>query len=90
MTTTELAKPVVENPEKPFVLTAAHRCDRCGAQAYVATGTLLTSTSGLLFCAHHAKEHLPKLKANGVNILLDDRPRLAALEGDRTTGEDHA
>jgi hypothetical protein len=41
-------------------LTAADRCDRCGAQAYVLAR--LTSGGELLFCAHHGREHLPKLQ----------------------------
>ncbi len=41
-------------------LTAADRCDRCGAQAYVRAR--LYSGGELLFCAHHAREHLPKLR----------------------------
>jgi hypothetical protein len=41
-------------------LTAADRCDRCGAQAYV-RATLL-SGGELLFCAHHAKEYSEGLK----------------------------
>jgi len=40
-------------------LTAVDRCDRCGAQAYVRAS--LTSGGELLFCAHHGREHLPKL-----------------------------
>ena len=41
-------------------LSAADRCDRCGAQAYVR----VTMTNGfeLLFCAHHSKEHADKLR----------------------------
>jgi len=35
-------------------LTAADRCDRCGAQAYVRV--VLESSGGeLLFCAHHSR-----------------------------------
>lgn len=34
-------------------LTAADRCDRCGAQAYVQA--VLASGGKLLFCAHHAR-----------------------------------
>ena len=35
-------------------LTAADRCDRCGAQAYVRV--VLESSGGeLQFCAHHAR-----------------------------------
>ena len=32
-------------------MNAVHRCDRCGAQAYVRI--LLHSRQDLLFCAHH-------------------------------------
>ena len=41
-------------------LTAADRCDRCGAQAYVRAR--LHTGGELLFCAHHGREHLPKLR----------------------------
>ncbi len=41
-------------------LTAADRCDRCGAQAYVLAR--LTTGGVLMFCAHHGREHLPKLQ----------------------------
>jgi len=41
-------------------LTAADRCDRCGAQAYVRAR--LNAGGELLFCAHHGREHLPKLR----------------------------
>ncbi|KIH98196.1 hypothetical protein LP52_14855 [Streptomonospora alba] len=40
-------------PTQP--LTAADRCDRCGAQAYVRV--VLNSGGELLFCAHHMREH---------------------------------
>ena len=47
-------------PTAPASLTAADRCDRCGAQARVR----VTLASGeLLFCKHHAKEHEPRLRA---------------------------
>ena len=54
-------------------LTAADRCDRCGAQAYV-RATLLTGGE-LLFCVHHAKEHRPALEANGA-VFHDESRRL--------------
>ena len=41
-------------------LTAADRCDRCGAKAYVRV--LLNSGGELLFCAHHGREHAPRLR----------------------------
>jgi hypothetical protein len=40
-------------------LTAADRCDRCGAQAYVRA---LLVSGELLFCAHHAKQHEDKVR----------------------------
>jgi hypothetical protein len=39
-------------------LTAADRCDACGAQAYV---RVVVNNGELLFCAHHAKKHEEKL-----------------------------
>jgi hypothetical protein len=41
-------------------LTAADRCDACGAQAYV---RVVVNNGELLFCAHHAKKHEEKLSA---------------------------
>lgn len=40
-------------------LTAADRCDRCGAQAYVRA--VLHSGGELLFCGHHARTHVPAM-----------------------------
>jgi hypothetical protein len=64
-------------------LTASDRCDRCGAQAYVRV-TLL-SGSELFFCAHHAREHEPRLREVAVAIYdetrrLDATPAIAALD----------
>ena len=47
-------------------LSAADRCDRCGAQAYVRV--TLTSGFDLLFCAHHSKEHADKLRQVALEI----------------------
>lgn len=41
-------------------LTAADRCDRCGAQAYVRV--TLQAGGELVFCAHHGREYTPKLQ----------------------------
>ncbi len=41
-------------------LTAADRCDRCGAQAYVRVR--LHAGGELLFCAHHGRQHVPALR----------------------------
>jgi len=54
-------------------LTAADRCDRCGAQAYVRAR--LSSGGELLFCAHHGREHLPKLQHMTAEI-QDETDRL--------------
>ena len=59
-------------------LTAADRCDRCGAQAYLRVE--LQSGGELLFCAHHAREHGDKLKEVAVTVVdetdkLTDRPK---------------
>ncbi|WP_205474546.1 hypothetical protein [Nocardioides sp. SYSU D00038] len=48
-------------------LTAADRCDRCGAQAYLRVE--LQSGGELLFCAHHAREHGDKLKQVAATIV---------------------
>ncbi len=66
-------------------LTAADRCDRCGAQAYLRVG--LASGGELLFCAHHAREHGDALKEIAVAFhdethKLSDSPA-ASPEGER-------
>lgn len=55
-------------------LTAADRCDRCGAQAYLRV--TLASGHDLLFCAHHARTHQEKLKQVALNI-QDETSKLA-------------
>ena len=40
-------------------LSAADRCDRCGAQAYV---RVVLSRGDLLFCAHHGRQYELKLR----------------------------
>jgi hypothetical protein len=45
-------------------LSAADRCDRCGAQARV---RVILSTGDLMFCAHHAKAYEDKLRATAVD-----------------------
>lgn len=47
-------------------LTAADRCDRCGAQAYLRV--TLASGHDLLFCAHHARAHEDRLKQVALKI----------------------
>jgi hypothetical protein len=64
-------------------LTAADRCDRCGAQAYVRAR--LANGGELLFCAHHGREHLPKLREHAAEIhdesdRLGETPTMAPFE----------
>lgn len=55
-------------------LTAADRCDRCGAKAYVRAR--LHAGGELLFCAHHAREHGDKIREIAVSV-VDETHRLA-------------
>jgi ribosomal protein L37E len=64
-------------------LTAADRCDRCGAQAYVRA--TMGSGFDLMLCAHHFHENETRLREVAVAILdeserLVDVPATAALE----------
>ena len=61
-------------------LTAADRCDRCGAQAYLRVE--LARGGELLFCAHHAREHGDKLREIAISVhdetdKLSDTPATA-------------
>lgn len=55
-------------------LTAADRCDRCGAQAYMRVR--LESGGELMFCAHHARAHSDKLKQVAIAV-HDETARLS-------------
>ena len=59
-------------------LSAADRCDRCGAQAYLRVE--LQSGGELLFCAHHAREHGDKLREIAANV-TDETDRLRDTPG---------
>lgn len=61
------------DPRDP--LTAADRCDRCGAQAYLRV--VLMSGGELLFCAHHGRKFEPELKKIAAEI-QDESERLTA------------
>ncbi len=65
-------------------MTAADRCDRCGAQAYV-RATLATGGE-LLFCMHHGNEYRPKLEAGGA-VFHDETDRLVEAPASATAGE---
>lgn len=47
-------------------LTAADRCDRCGARAYIRV--MLPGGGELLFCAHHGRAHEAALRAREADI----------------------
>jgi hypothetical protein len=64
-------------------LTAADRCDRCGARAYVRV--TLPAGGELLFCAHHGRAHDQALRAVSADIqdethALTGTPVIAADE----------
>jgi hypothetical protein len=69
-------------PSSP--LTAADRCDRCGAQAYLRVE--LQSGGELLFCAHHAREHGDKLKEIAVAV-VDETDKLHGTRAATPEGE---
>jgi len=61
-------------PTKP--LSAADRCDRCGAQAYVRV--MLAGGGELLFCAHHGRKYGEALREAGAEI-VDETNRLSDI-----------
>jgi hypothetical protein len=67
-----------ENVDEALVnavtLTAADRCDRCGARAYVRV--LLPDCRELLFCAHHNRQHASALAKIAVEV-HDETEQLA-------------
>ena len=63
-------------------LTAADRCDRCGAQAYVQVE--LFAGAELLFCAHHGRQYEDKLREVAI-VIHDESNRLS-----ETRAETHA
>lgn len=73
MTTTLAASP----------LTAADRCDRCGAQAYVRA--TMESGLDLLLCAHHFRENEVRLRE--IATIHDESERLATTPATATAEE---
>jgi hypothetical protein len=65
-------------------LTAADRCDRCGARAYIRV--LLPGGGELMFCAHHGRAHAPALEAVDADI-QDQTQVLAGTPGTAPDGE---
>ncbi|WP_407317571.1 hypothetical protein UQW22_13515 [Isoptericola halotolerans] len=62
-------------------LTAADRCDRCGAQAYV---RVVLPVGELLFCGHHARAHADAYQPVAEHI-QDETDRLHAEHGSGPT-----
>lgn len=60
-------------------LTAADRCDRCGAQAYIRAR--LATGGELFFCGHHGRKHLPELQSRCIDI-RDETERLGGSAGE--------
>lgn len=58
--------------EETRALTAADRCDQCGAQAYA---WALLENGELLFCAHHWAQYKDKILPMAVKS-LDETDRL--------------
>lgn len=54
-------------------LTAADRCDRCGAQAYVRVEMAMGE---LMFCAHHGRMHRDKI-LEVASLVTDETDRIA-------------
>ena len=65
-------------------LSAADRCDRCGAQAYLRVE--LQSGGELLFCAHHAREHGDKLREIAANV-VDETHKLSTTPASASNDE---
>lgn len=54
-------------PDTVADLTAADRCDRCGARA--STRVVLAGGNDLLFCGHHSRRYDEALRAVAVEVL---------------------
>ena len=67
---------------KTLVLTAADRCDRCSARAYVLVSVFVLDSGDheLLFCAHDYRQHEAKLANSGARVQLDQRRQLQNQE----------
>ena len=75
-----LERPVLDEPQ----LSAANRCDACGARAWVRA--TMPSGGQLYFCGHHANEHLPSLVGGGAQILDKRRARNNEKQPPRSGG----
>jgi hypothetical protein len=66
-------------------LTAADRCDRCGAQAYIRV-TIITGGE-LLFCGHHGRAHEDKLRA--VSSAFQDETEMLQATSTSASSSEH-
>jgi len=57
---------VTVDTTEPVRLTAADRCDRCGARAFVRIE--MAHGAELLFCSHHARAHVDRLREVAVRV----------------------
>lgn len=63
----------------PRTLTTADRCDRCGAQAFVAVDfPQLGAGLALLFCGHHYARHATSIGSKGGKVAVDARATINA------------
>ncbi len=65
-------------------LTAADRCDRCGAQAYIRV--VLAAGGELLFCGHHGRRYETALRERAATW-HDETQRLTATPASAAVGE---
>jgi hypothetical protein len=68
----------------PVTLSAADRCDRCGARAYIRV--MLPAGGELLFCAHHGRAHEGALRAAEADI-QDETHALVETPSTASDGE---
>ncbi len=68
----------------PHILSAADRCDRCGARAYLRV--TLPGGGELLFCAHHGRAHEDALIAADARI-EDETAKLNDVPATAPDGE---
>jgi len=72
---------MVTTAQPPRTLSAADRCDRCGAAAHVRV--VLSIGGELLFCGHHARQHGPALQSKAARI-DDQSERILAGSPDQS------
>lgn len=73
MAVKEISTTDSEAPAKKPTLNSTHRCDRCGAQAYLRV--FLKSGNDLLFCGNHFKRYEAAM-APVMRGKIDERDRL--------------